>query len=74
MFDNSAIDTSQDTMITEPDAEVLAPVPPILSPPRRQPSMTREEARRVSSDFRASNAAKGARIANDKYRKLRSCA
>ncbi|KAI1766042.1 hypothetical protein GGR53DRAFT_238495 [Hypoxylon sp. FL1150] len=52
MFDNSAIDTSQDTMITEPDAEMLAPVPPLLSPPRRQPSMTREEARRKAEKLR----------------------
>ncbi|XXH04422.1 hypothetical protein Hte_010836 [Hypoxylon texense] len=52
MFDNSAIDTSQTTMITEPDAEVMAPVPPVSSPPRRQPSMTREEARRKAEKLR----------------------
>ncbi|KAI0103090.1 hypothetical protein F4776DRAFT_648439 [Hypoxylon sp. NC0597] len=43
IFDNSAIDTSEATMITEPDAEVAAPTPP--APPRRPRAMTREEAR-----------------------------
>ncbi|KAI1409549.1 hypothetical protein F5Y13DRAFT_92009 [Hypoxylon sp. FL1857] len=43
IFDNSAIDTSEATTITEPDAEVAAPTPP--APPRRQRAMTREEAR-----------------------------
>ncbi|OTA61990.1 hypothetical protein K449DRAFT_434323 [Hypoxylon sp. EC38] len=43
IFDNSAIDTSEATMITEPDAEVTAPTPP--APPRLPRAMTREEAR-----------------------------
>ncbi|OTA94500.1 hypothetical protein M434DRAFT_262833 [Hypoxylon sp. CO27-5] len=43
IFDNSVIDTSEATMITEPDAEVTAPTPP--APPRRPRAMTREEAR-----------------------------
>ncbi|KAI1134916.1 hypothetical protein F5Y05DRAFT_396962 [Hypoxylon sp. FL0543] len=43
IFDNSAIDTSQATTITEPDADVAALAAPV--PPRRQRAMTLEEAR-----------------------------
>ncbi|KAI0156645.1 hypothetical protein GGR52DRAFT_194419 [Hypoxylon sp. FL1284] len=52
MFDNSAIDTSQATTITEPDTHVSAPVPPARSPLRRPASMTREEARRKAEKLR----------------------
>ncbi|KAI1372974.1 hypothetical protein F4677DRAFT_232657 [Hypoxylon crocopeplum] len=48
IFDNSVIDTSQDTTITEPDAEVVARTPP--APPRRQ--LTREEARQKAETLR----------------------
>ncbi|KAI0598582.1 hypothetical protein F4775DRAFT_554883 [Biscogniauxia sp. FL1348] len=55
MFDNSAIDTSQDTTITEPDAEVLAS-PLLVAPPPppqgRRPAMTREEARQKAEILR----------------------
>ncbi|KAI1637659.1 hypothetical protein F4809DRAFT_640326 [Biscogniauxia mediterranea] len=53
IFDNSVIDTSQDTTITEPDADALAP--PLLvapPPPRQRPAMTREEARQKAEILR----------------------
>ncbi|KAI2463945.1 hypothetical protein F4781DRAFT_414768 [Annulohypoxylon bovei var. microspora] len=50
MFDNSVIDTSLDTTITEPDAEMGARTPP--APPHRQPSMSREEARQKAEKLR----------------------
>ncbi|KAL7626022.1 hypothetical protein AAE478_002791 [Parahypoxylon ruwenzoriense] len=47
-MDNSAIDTSQDTTITEPDTEGATPTPlPVHVSPRQQSGMTREEARRA---------------------------
>ncbi|KAI1504243.1 hypothetical protein F5X99DRAFT_372946 [Biscogniauxia marginata] len=52
IFDNSAIDTSQDTTITEPDAEVSAPPLPVPAPPPRRPAMTREEARQKAEVLR----------------------
>ncbi|OTB02271.1 hypothetical protein M426DRAFT_200464 [Hypoxylon sp. CI-4A] len=50
LLDNSAMDTSQATVITEPDVEGAAPTPP--APPRRQLSMSREEARRKAELLR----------------------
>ncbi|KAI1456753.1 hypothetical protein F4805DRAFT_219398 [Annulohypoxylon moriforme] len=56
MFDNSAIDTSQATTITEPDAEagvgVGVGVRSPLASPHRQPSMSREEARQKAEKLR----------------------
>ncbi|KAI1487784.1 hypothetical protein F5X96DRAFT_672328 [Biscogniauxia mediterranea] len=53
IFDNSVIDTSQDTTITEPDADPLAP-PLVVAPPppRQRPAMTREEARQKAEILR----------------------
>lgn len=48
LFDTSAVDTTQDTTLTEPDAEAVAPTPPR---PRRG-TMTREEARRSAETLR----------------------
>ncbi|KAI1393225.1 uncharacterized protein F4822DRAFT_383988 [Hypoxylon trugodes] len=53
LFDNSAIDATQDTTITEPDVEVLARVPPVQAPaPGRQRAISREEARRKAETLR----------------------
>ncbi|KAI0378751.1 hypothetical protein F5Y04DRAFT_261526 [Hypomontagnella monticulosa] len=50
LFDTSAVDTTQDTTLTEPDAEAVAPTP---TPPRpRRGTMTREEARRSAETLR----------------------
>lgn len=53
MFDNSVIDTSLATTVTEPDTEEVAPAPtpapvPVPAPARQRSPMSREEARRVS--------------------------
>ncbi|KAI0880827.1 uncharacterized protein GGS22DRAFT_174309 [Annulohypoxylon maeteangense] len=50
MFDNSVVDTSQATTITEPDVEVSVRSPP--ESPRRQSSMSREEARQKAEKLR----------------------
>ncbi|KAI1395149.1 hypothetical protein F4819DRAFT_204862 [Hypoxylon fuscum] len=50
MFDNSTVDNTQATTITEPDTLMPLVLPP--PPPRRQPSMTREEARQKAEKLR----------------------
>ncbi|KAI5917212.1 hypothetical protein F4810DRAFT_68097 [Camillea tinctor] len=52
ILDNSAIDTSLDTTITEPDADALAPSLPVTPAPRRRPVLTREEARQKAEILR----------------------
>ncbi|KAK0623236.1 hypothetical protein B0T14DRAFT_515672 [Immersiella caudata] len=59
VFDNSAIDTSQLTTVTEPDVEATGPVPslgdrerPIPVPPRPQPSRSPEEIKKGADILR----------------------
>lgn len=49
IFDSSAIDTSQVTCTTEPDADALVQSPPRLS---HRPTITREEARQKAETLR----------------------
>ncbi|CAJ2506867.1 Uu.00g080530.m01.CDS01 [Anthostomella pinea] len=50
MFDNSTANASQVTAITEPDAELAAS--PLPVPPRRQRTLTREDARQKAETLR----------------------
>ncbi|OTB11939.1 hypothetical protein K445DRAFT_321653 [Daldinia sp. EC12] len=53
LLDNSVIDTTQDTVVTEPDTEVVESAPPIPpAPSRRRSTMTREEARQKAETLR----------------------
>ncbi|KAK6949738.1 hypothetical protein Daesc_008059 [Daldinia eschscholtzii] len=53
LLDNSVIDTTQDTVVTEPETEVVETAPPIPpAPSRRRSTMTREEARQKAETLR----------------------
>ncbi|KAI0846221.1 hypothetical protein F5Y00DRAFT_244367 [Daldinia vernicosa] len=52
-LDNSIIDITLETAVTEPDIEVVAPAPPTPpAPTRRRSTMTREEARQKAEMLR----------------------
>ncbi|KAI1654516.1 hypothetical protein F4813DRAFT_202835 [Daldinia decipiens] len=53
LLDNSTMDITGETTVTEPDIEVVAPAPPTPpAPTRRRSTMTREEARQKAEMLR----------------------